>query len=445
MIFTNSFNQAILIDNHGIIQYIGSDIKLFGAFFTNYPIKLGQQVFDIVDDKFIPQFKIAIEQASQQQISVFTLRTNNNVNNQLTIVINVFRPINSHDYYYVLEVHNPIPQIEHSLKNTDKLLLLEPLFNQSYDIIFTTNLSGKLLDINQAGIDRFGISRLELLKQSIQKLFFSNRLNNFISDILNHTEYELRVNYLAKDRVKHIAELKGKLINDESSILFIAKDISVAKLEQLKLVKRLIHSEEQRRSSVAYQLYDGIGPSLSALKWYIHNLANTTNNAEKEELYKQSNNLIEEVIVRLNAISENISPHILKNFGIKPALKNRLIRFQKEYNCKIDFISDVTVRFSNEFEMGIYRIVENLITDLILTCKPEKFIVKLIRKNVELTLSIQFLEDKTQNLNISHITINEVVVAYKNQISILLGTYTIYDIPGAWKVDFVFENDNFNK
>jgi len=87
-----------------------------------------------------------------------------------------------------------------------------------------------------------------------------------------------------------------------------------------KILSAVINTEEKSRQSFARELHDGMGPVLSSIKM-------TLSAVNKENLTPMNLKIIETAhsaasnsIVTLKEIANNMSPHLLTNYGLKQAL-----------------------------------------------------------------------------------------------------------------------------
>lgn len=126
----------------------------------------------------------------------------------------------------------------------DKTLLLreseqkfKSLIEQASDGIFLTDFNGNMIDANIRGVEMFGYSKSELLKQNIKNLATNEELENLP---IRFQELNLGQSVLSerqllrKDKSSFYGEVSAKKLND-GVILGIVRDISERKEERKKL------------------------------------------------------------------------------------------------------------------------------------------------------------------------------------------------------------------
>jgi signal transduction histidine kinase len=88
----------------------------------------------------------------------------------------------------------------------------------------------------------------------------------------------------------------------------------------LKELNATIRTEEKERRRFAKDLHDDLGPLLSTIKMSVSALSNQKNEENKNEIIQNIDLVVDEAISSIKNISNNLSPHILTNFGLEKAL-----------------------------------------------------------------------------------------------------------------------------
>lgn len=130
-----------------------------------------------------------------------------------------------------------------------------------------------------------------------------------------------------------------------------------------KVLDAIIKTEESERKRVAKELHDGLGPLLSNLKMSISAL-NLPEVSDQAELVDNMKQVASESITAVREISNNLSPHVLENFGLLSALKaftakiseSKVIAFETEGNIE-------NQRFHPTIEVALYRVLCELISN----------------------------------------------------------------------------------
>ena len=90
-----------------------------------------------------------------------------------------------------------------------------------------------------------------------------------------------------------------------------------------------------------------------------------TNEEQKAYASRKSVEIIDEAIISIKEIANNISPHILKNFGLVSAVRSFIKRLNGVNQIHFDLKSDIDRRFDENTEVNIFRILVELIHNTI--------------------------------------------------------------------------------
>jgi signal transduction histidine kinase len=154
------------------------------------------------------------------------------------------------------------------------------------------------------------------------------------------------------------------MFNHKKAILTVMRDITERKSIARKLFETIIQTEEEERSRIARDLHDEIGPLLSALKIYTTSFAESKSLERKNKLAAQMGVIIRDVIESIKDISNDMSPHVLVNFGLHAAIENIINLFSR--NIVIHYTTNIgNLRFAGTLESVVYRIIKELINNTI--------------------------------------------------------------------------------
>ena len=96
-------------------------------------------------------------------------------------------------------------------------------------------------------------------------------------------------------------------------------------------------------------------------------------------ILRNADNAIDEAIKSIREISNNLSPHILNNFGLKKATRNFINKINQTNAILIDFSTNINEqRFESDVEVVIYRVICELITNTIKHAKANTVEISLV-------------------------------------------------------------------
>lgn len=141
------------------------------------------------------------------------------------------------------------------------------------------------------------------------------------------------------------------------------RDITEEKEADRKILNAIISTEEKERSRFSQELHDGLGPMLVTVKMYFQWLAETSDTNKRKGITESGIQNINDAIQAVREISNKLSPRILDNLGLIPAMKNFIQQLNKTQKIKIRISCDMERRYNHQTEVTLYRIFSELITN----------------------------------------------------------------------------------
>ncbi len=128
----------------------------------------------------------------------------------------------------------------------------------------------------------------------------------------------------------------------------------------------IIQAEETERKRFAKDLHDGLGPILSTVKMSVSTVSRIEKDDSVKKILRNTDIAIDEAIKSIREISNNLSPHILNNFGLTKAMRNFINKINLSDTIRINFSSNLAnQRFENNIEVVLYRVMCELINNTI--------------------------------------------------------------------------------
>ena len=154
-----------------------------------------------------------------------------------------------------------------------------------------------------------------------------------------------------------------------------------------RVINAIINTEEDERKRFAKDLHDGLGPLLSTVKMSLSALHERIKDPSGKVILNNTNHLVNEAIATIKDISNNLSPHILTNFGLASAIGAFTTKINQTKAIVIDFNSNMEkIRLENDKEVVIYRAVCELINNSILHSGASKIEIELNKHEKFVTL-----------------------------------------------------------
>ena len=154
-----------------------------------------------------------------------------------------------------------------------------------------------------------------------------------------------------------------------------------------RVINAIIITEENERKRFAKDLHDGLGPILSTVKMSLSALTDRIKDPSGSVILNNTNHLVNEAINTIKDISNNLSPHVLSNFGLASAISAFTTKINQTKSVEIDFKSNMeTQRLDNEKEVVVYRAVCELINNSILHSGASRIEIELNKHEKFVTL-----------------------------------------------------------
>lgn len=159
-----------------------------------------------------------------------------------------------------------------------------------------------------------------------------------------------------------------------------------------RVFSAIIRAEEKQKHEFSRELHDGLAPLLSSVKMSVSALNKTKNNDNEVQILNNTDKLINEALKTVKEISNNLSPHVLVNFGLLKALKSFVNKMPEENVPAIHIESNIAEkRYKNTIETVLYRVFCELITNSIKHADAKNIFITIIEDNN--TLNIKYLDD----------------------------------------------------
>jgi signal transduction histidine kinase len=145
--------------------------------------------------------------------------------------------------------------------------------------------------------------------------------------------------------------------------------IKQSELRLRHLTSQLLTAQEEERHRISLALHDDLGQSLMVLKLQLRsiekNLPPGPGAVRAREECSEANNYLMTVIENIRRISKNLRPEVLENLGLALALESLVNEFclRQELICYCD-VDDITNSFSAEAEIVIYRVLQEILTNI---------------------------------------------------------------------------------
>ncbi len=189
-----------------------------------------------------------------------------------------------------------------------------------------------------------------------------------------------------RDLIKGISQTLGKIIERKRADEEIKK--SHEKLRELFELLQVIREEE--RKNIAREIHDELGQLLTALKIDIKWLGKRINEHELVEKINSMTDLIDMTIQNVRRIASELRPIILDDFGLNAAILWHAKEIEKRTGIKFKITTiPEDIIMDKDKSVIIYRIIQELLTNIIRHARATKVEIKLKHRDNKLFVIVK--------------------------------------------------------
>lgn len=157
----------------------------------------------------------------------------------------------------------------------------------------------------------------------------------------------------------------------------------------LRILEATVKGEEKERGRIAKDLHDGLAGMLAAVKMHFEALQFDHPDLKESEDFKQVHSLLENAAVEVRKTAHNLMPEMLTEFGLAEALK-KYCRNISNRRFHVHFFSmGEQVRFSSHFELSVYRVVQELLHNVVKHAKATSVMLQISFEPDSLTVTVE--------------------------------------------------------
>ena len=309
-----------------------------------------------------------------------------------------------------LQVH----QIELEMQNQElreAQLLLEESRDQYADLFdfapigyFIIDQKGIILQSNLTAASMLGIGRGKLIGKPFalfieneygQLLLFGKFLKKiFESEKSESCELTLKnrkgTNFTTQISTLKMKDENGDFTQIRMSITDVTKERKAENIQSL--LRAVLHGQESERERIAAELHDSINPLLSIASMNVSSLLDYFKESKAAPLEKLNSILLmlENAMRGVREISSNLSPALLKSFGLSKALEQLCKKVRETGKLKITYLAHgMEDRLSFDIELALYRIAQELLNNVLKHAQAKAVDIQLIKHSKSVVLMVQ--------------------------------------------------------
>jgi signal transduction histidine kinase len=226
------------------------------------------------------------------------------------------------------------------------------------------------------------ITSLKLKESTMQSELESRKkllLISLTGTILLLTSLFLFLNINKQKRL--IAEQKNKINEEKMKIL--------ENQQQMNALQFMINGQENERTRIARDLHDSLGGHFSTMKMYLSTLLYDREDLKSIPLLSKTYELIDQTSEEARRIAHNMMPETLIKLGLIKAIQELCLS-----NCSpilhFSFLHyGVSLRVKDSNEIIIFRILQELVNNIIKHAHASQAIVQFVIDNERLSITVE--------------------------------------------------------
>ncbi len=180
-----------------------------------------------------------------------------------------------------------------------------------------------------------------------------------------------------------------------------AQLMQLAQEHRIATTRALREAEKEERKKIAGKLHDEVGAQLSIARLNINQLESTMFAADSEAGAKleAAQKLLGDMSETVRAISHSLMPIALEKYGLKAAILDLVNAVNASGKIRVEEVIDGLANadsWSDEFRFGLYRIVQEVLSNIIKHAQASHVLVQIVELQRSVTI---YMEDNGKGLD----------------------------------------------
>ena len=282
------------------------------------------------------------------------------------------------------------------------------LFESSKDPIYLTTRDGAFIDVNEAFFDLFGYTRGDLPDLRAQDVYVNPDQRSILREEIERNrfvrDYELKLRKKNGEEMNCLVTASVRQADDRSILGYQgfirdvteqrrAEDELAKSREQLRNLSAYLQSaREQERTSIAREIHDDLGQTLTALKMDLSRLGKglSKDQGPLKERQASMDKALDMAIKSVERIITELRPGMLDDLGLVAAIEWQVGDFQNRTGVRSEVkIDSEEIFLDKERSTAVFRILQECLTNVARHAYATKVNVSLIEKDGELVMKVR--------------------------------------------------------
>lgn len=162
--------------------------------------------------------------------------------------------------------------------------------------------------------------------------------------------------------------------------------------QELKSIDAMREGQEKEQKRIAKDLHDRLGSMLAMVKLHFKSVEDNIEHlrADNKKQYEKANTLLDSACEEVRKIAHNMTSGVLMKFGLVAALEDLKDKLEQTRQVKVDFIAHgLDNRLENDAEITLYRIIQELISNILKHAEAREITIQLVKSNSGLNIVVE--------------------------------------------------------
>lgn len=187
----------------------------------------------------------------------------------------------------------------------------------------------------------------------------------------------------------HSNTKRKQLLAEQGKTLQEQKVATLLKEQELTSIDAMIEGQEKERQRIANDLHDDLGGLMATVKLHFDSLHAKVKD-DTDELYTKTNKLIDEAYQKIRAIAHAKNSGVIAKQGLLKAVEQMAEKVSLANNITIE-VKDFGLdnRMENSLELTLFRIIQELIANIIKHAKASRVNIHLTNHGDTLNILVE--------------------------------------------------------
>jgi PAS domain S-box-containing protein len=320
-------------------------------------------------------------------------------------------------------------------------------FENSMDGILLTDGKGRIFSANKAATEIFGMTEQEICSGGRPAILDETDPNwpKFFDARNRYGKAQGELRHFRKDGSTFLAEItsvKFKNASGEEQTNTIIRDITERKRaeedlnESYQQIRRLTaylqKVREDERAHIAREIHDELGQQLTVMKMDISWMKKKIKSGDIEAVPTKMDELqeiLDGTVSSVRRIATDLRPSLLDDIGLIAAIEWEVDMFSKRTGIKVNLSKpDLPIVLPNEYVTGLFRILQESLTNIIRHAAASQLDIHLKNQNNEFIL---YIEDNGKGFDMNTVAGKKTLglLGMKERSAMMQGIFTINSEP----------------